>query len=109
VDVLQRTQIFLCRAVGLYVLASGYISNAACQSSGKYSCSKRASCHRQLPARMLVEVVGDKGKPVVIRFSDSSAEELPVCIDIPDALAKLVASADCGEDCLTLYSTESKL
>jgi len=58
---------------------------------------------------MLVEVVGDKGKPVVIRFSDSSAEELPVCIDIPDALAKLVASADCGEDCLTLYSTESKL
>ncbi len=46
---------------------------------------------------MLVEVVGDKGRPVVIRFSDNSAEELPFCIDIPDALAKLVASADCGE------------
>ena len=72
------------------------------------SCRIHASCHRQLPARMLVEVVRDKGRPMVLRFSDSSAEELPVCIDIPDALAKLVASADCGEDCLTLYSTESK-
>ncbi len=63
----------------------------------KSSYSIHASGHRRLPARMLVEVVGDKGRPMVIRFSDNSAEELPVCIDIPDALAKLVASADCGE------------
>ncbi|DBA96941.1 hypothetical protein WJX77_002788 [Trebouxia sp. C0004] len=46
-----------------------------------------ASSSRRLSAKMLVEVVGDKGRPVFIRFSDNSAEELPVCIDIPDALA----------------------
>ena len=86
----------MCRAAGLYVLAPNYISNARSQNSQKVAL-KHASCHRQLPNRMLVEVVGDKGRPVVIRFSDNSAEELPFCIDIPDALAKLVASADCGE------------
>ncbi len=49
------------------------------------------------PPECLLRWVGDKGRPVVTRFSDSSAEEMPVCMDIPDALAKLVASADCGE------------
>lgn len=78
------------------MLAPNYISNARSQNSQKVAL-KHASCHRQLPARMLVEVGGRQGRPVVTRFSDSSAEEMPVCMDIPDALAKLVASADCGE------------
>ncbi len=46
---------------------------------------------------MLVEVVADKGKPVVIRFSDGSAEELPDCMDITDALAKLTEFVDRGK------------
>ena len=46
---------------------------------------------------MLVEVVADKGRPVVIMFSDGSAEELPDCMDITDALAKLTESVDHGE------------
>ncbi len=45
---------------------------------------------------MLVEVVADKGRPVVIRFSDGSARELPYCMDITDALAKLTESVDHG-------------
>ncbi|DBA81224.1 TPA: hypothetical protein ACH3X2_007037 [Trebouxia sp. C0005] len=58
---------------------------------------------------MLVEVVGDQGRPMVIRFSDGSAEELPVCIDIPDALTKPVASAGCGENYLTLLQHSVKV
>lgn len=45
---------------------------------------------------MLVEVVADKGRPVVIRFSDGSAKELPDCMDITDALAKLTEFVDHG-------------
>ena len=46
---------------------------------------------------MLVEVVADKGRPVVIRFSDHTARELPDCMDIADALAKLTEFVDHGK------------
>ena len=38
---------------------------------------------------MLIELVADKGRPLVIRFSDGSVEELRVCVDMTEAVAKL--------------------
>ena len=49
-----------------------------------------------MASKMLVEVVADKGRPVVIRFSDGTAKQLPDCMDITDAVAKLTESVDHG-------------
>ncbi len=62
---------------------------------------------------MLVEVVADKGRPVVIRFSDGTARELPDCMDITDALAKLtefvtMVNVNIARSCCSLQMFLSK-
>ena len=47
---------------------------------------------------LLTEVIADKGRPVVIRFSDRSVHHLPISMDITDAVQKL-AALDPGMSC----------
>ena len=51
---------------------------------------------RDASAVKLIELVADKNKPLVSRFNDDSAEELPVHMDIAQAVNKLREAADCG-------------
>ena len=59
-------------------------------------CSSTTLYCRKLPGAELVEVVADKGKPVVVRFSDESTEQLGVCMDMAQAVSKLREAAGCG-------------
>ena len=51
---------------------------------------------RGAPAVKLVEISADKGKPVVLRFSDDTTEQLLVCMDLVQAVSKLREAANCG-------------
>lgn len=45
---------------------------------------------------MLNEIVADKQRNVVLRFSNREVVELPISIDIPDAVQLLAALAELG-------------
>lgn len=46
---------------------------------------------------MLNEIVADKQRQVVLRFSNQEVVQLPLCMDIPDAVHKLAALTDAGK------------
>ena len=58
-------------------------------------CSTTLLC-RHASAVKLVEIVAMKGEPLCLIYSDDSAEQLPVCVDIALAVGKLREAADCG-------------
>ena len=77
----------------------GWHARAARHSQTHSLCLCREACGSKL-----VEIVADKGRQLVLRFSDDTAEQLPVCMDISEAVDKLKASANCG---MPLSTSES--
>ena len=52
---------------------------------------------RDAAAIKLVEIVADKGRQLVLRFSNDTAQQLPVYVDIDAAVDRLKQAAGCGE------------
>ena len=57
---------------------------------------------RDVPAIKLLEIIAGKNKPVLLRFSDDSVQQLPVYMDIVEAVDKLREAAGCGMSWPTL-------
>lgn len=51
---------------------------------------------RDEPAVKLVEIIAAESKPVLLRFSDDSIQQLPVDLDIAQAVTKLREGAGYG-------------
>lgn len=59
--------------------------------------AQKCLLHRDAPAVKLVEIVAIKGKPLTLLFTDNTAEELLVDVDIAQAVDKLSKAVSCGE------------
>ena len=76
------------------------------QNSYSVKCLKHHRCLlcRDASGNKLVEIVADKSRPLVLRFSDNTAEQLPLFIDLDAALAKLRIAADCGKETVSILT-----
>ena len=59
---------------------------------------------RDATGTKLVEIVADKSRPLVLRFSNDTAEQLPLFIDLEAALDKLRIAAGCGEASVSILT-----
>ncbi|DBA79023.1 TPA: PFAM ATPase associated with various cellular activities (AAA) [Trebouxia sp. C0004] len=94
---------------GIKVSILQHLTGRQPDSGPKESLVDAHTSREEVASKMHVEVVADKGRPVVIRFSDGSAMELPDCMHITDALAKLTESVDHGDTLTDLFYADNRL